>query len=158
LEVFSINFINVKVQLDSTANDNEEVKSWYADGHNILKSYKIVAYPTYLFFDPNSKVVHRFVGSSDADEFIAKASDALDPAKQYYTLIEQYQAGNKDPEFLRKAAQAALDSYDGINMGKISREYLATQTDLFTKENITFLDKVTHSSKDPGFDMIMKIK
>jgi len=54
-DFFNKNFINVKVQLDSTANDNEEVKNWYADGHTIMNTYKIRAFPTYLFFDPNGK-------------------------------------------------------------------------------------------------------
>lgn len=47
---FNDKFINVKVQLDTTQNDAEEVKSWYADGHDIMKKYKVQAFPTYPVF------------------------------------------------------------------------------------------------------------
>ncbi|MBE7173208.1 MAG: thioredoxin fold domain-containing protein [Williamsia sp.] len=152
---FNKNFINVKVQLDTTKADNDEVKSWYADAGSIMKDYKVNVFPTYLFFDPNGKLVHRAIGSSPADVFIAKGNDALNPEKQYYTLLDKYKAGEKSPEFLRKMAVAALDMYDRENSSKIGKEYLATQKDLFTKENLDFVDKFTSSSKDPGFALIM---
>src|SRR4051794_32247465 len=43
-------FISVAVQLDTTDNDNAEVKSWYSDGHDISQEYDINVYPTYLIF------------------------------------------------------------------------------------------------------------
>ena len=51
-DFFNDKFINVKVQLDTTKNDNDEVKSWYAAGHDIMTKYKVQAFPTYLFFSP----------------------------------------------------------------------------------------------------------
>ena len=152
---FNKSFINVKVQLDTTKADNEEVKGWYADAHGIMTDYKVNVFPTYLFFDPNGKLVHRAIGSSSADVFITKASDALNPEKQYYVLLDKYTAGEKSPEFLRKMAVSALEVYDRDNSSKISKEYLATQKDLLTKENLDFIDKFTQSSKDPGFALIM---
>jgi thioredoxin-related protein len=154
-QAFNPHFINVKVQLDTTKNDNEEVKSWYADGHEIMTKYEVRAFPTYLFFDPNGKLVHRAVGSSPADVFISKGKDAMNPDKQYYVLLDQYKAGKKDPDFLRKMAMSAHEAYDGKNKSKISKEYLATQTDLTTKENLEFLTRFTESSKDPGFSVIV---
>lgn len=153
---FNDKFINVKVQLDTTKNDNDEVKSWYADGHDIMAKYEVRAFPTYLFFSPEGKLVHRAVGSSEADKFIAKAADALNPDKQYYVLLEQYKAGKKDPEFLRKVAYSAQEAFDMENTNSVSQEYLATQKDLLTKDNLEFLDKFTRTSKDAGFSIIMK--
>ena len=152
---FNKNFINVGTQLDTTKNDNEEVKKWYADAHAIMKDYKVNVFPTYLFFDPNGKLVHRAIGSSDAEKFLAKAADALNPEKQYYVMLDKYKAGNKDPEFMRKAAISAMEIYDKENSAAISKEYLATQKDLLTKENLDFIDNFTGSSKDPGFALIM---
>ncbi|MEO8117131.1 MAG: thioredoxin family protein, partial [Bacteroidota bacterium] len=86
-DVINKNFVAVAVQLDTTDKDNDFVKSWYQDGHDIAKDYKIRAYPTYLYFSPDGKLVHRAVGSSTDDVFITKAENALDPAKQYYTLL-----------------------------------------------------------------------
>lgn len=155
-QFFNDKFVNVKVQLDTTKNDNDEVKSWYADGHDIMTKYKVQAFPTYLFFNPEGKLVHRAIGSSEADQFIAKAADALNPDKQYYVLLEQYKAGKKDPEFLRKVAYSAQEAYDRENTDIVSKEYMATQKDLLTKENLEFIDRFTRTSKDAGFAIIMK--
>jgi thioredoxin-related protein len=152
---FNDKFINVKVQLDSTDKDNDEVKSWYQDGHDIKVKYKVNAFPTYLFFDPNGKIVHRAVGASAPDKFIAKAQDAFNPDKQYYVLLEQYNQGKKDPSFLRKVAISSQEAYDMVNMRKISKEYLQTQQDYTTADNLDFLNRFTSSSKDTGFSIIM---
>ena len=149
------NFINVGVQLDTTKNDNDEVKGWYADAHDIQNTYKVNVFPTYLFFSPDGKLVHRAIGSSPADEFIAKGADALNPEKQYYTMLAQYEAGKKDPTFLRKAALAAQNVYDKENSAKLGKEYLATQKDLFTKETLDLIAEMTRSSKDDGFALMM---
>src|SRR5215510_7624370 len=34
-------FINVGVQLDTTGGDDEHIKSWYKDGHDIATNYSI---------------------------------------------------------------------------------------------------------------------
>lgn len=152
---FNEHFINVKAQLDTTKTDNDEVKSWYGDAHNIMTGYKVNAFPTYLFFDPNGKLVHRALGSSEADKFLAKAKDAMDPEKQYYVLLSQYKKGKNTPAFLLKVAQASMEANDMENAKIIAKKYLATQKNLFTKENIEFIDKFTRSTKDDGFAIIL---
>ncbi|MEJ7912836.1 MAG: thioredoxin fold domain-containing protein [Chitinophagaceae bacterium] len=152
---FNDKFINVKVQLDTTAKDNDEVKSWYRDAHAIMTEHKVNAFPTYLFFSPDGKLVHRAIGASGIKEFVAKGADALNPDKQYYVLLEKYKAGNKAPDFLRSLAYGAGEVYDTDVFEKASREYLATQTNLFTSENLDFIDRFTRTSKDPGFKTIL---
>ena len=148
-------FINVKVQLDTTAADNEEVKSWYKDGHDIMKQYKVQAFPTYLYFDPNGNLVHRSVGAGPAEMFLSKSANALNSETQYYTLLKQYESGKKDSSSLRKMALAAQDAYDMENAAKIANEYLATQSNLFTKENLQFIQGFTEKSSDKGFAILL---
>lgn len=155
-QFFNDKYLSVKVQFDTTKNDNEEVKSWFKDMEEINRKYQIRAYPTYLFFDPNGNVVHRAVGSSDAKTFIAKGKDALDPDKQYYTQLRKYENGKKDPAFLMSLAMISQGAYDMANAEKLNAEYLATQTDLLTKDNLTFLDKFTSKSKDKGFALMLE--
>ena len=88
-DFYNAKFINVKVQLDSTAGDAEEIKKWYQDGHDIAAKYEVRAYPTYLIFDPNGNIVHRFVGSSDDKTFLERGSNSLNPDKQYYTQLNK---------------------------------------------------------------------
>jgi len=156
-EFFNANFINVKVQFDTTKNDNEEVKSWFKDMEAINAKYKIRAYPTYLMFGPDGEAVHRAVGASPkVEEFIAKAKDAMNPDKQYYTLLHKYEQGQKDPELLKKVALAAQSGYDLDNAKRASTEYIGMMADPYTKDNLDFIGKFTSSSKDKGFAMMLE--
>jgi thioredoxin-related protein len=154
-EFLNQHFINVKFQLDTAANDDAAAKAQYADAALIATQYKVRAYPTYLFFNPEGELVHRELGSSEAPAFIAKAANALDPEKQYYTLVRRYEAGEKSPEFLRKLSYAALNAYDEPNLKIYAAAYLATQTNLTSAENIAFLSKTTRSTSDPGFNVML---
>lgn len=153
-DVLNKDFISIKVQLDTTANDNEQVKSWYKDGHDIAEQYKVRAYPTYLFFDPNGKLVHLAVGSSPAEDFIVKVKNAMNPETQYYSLMEKYKSGEKDSAFLRKVLLAAQGAYDMDNGKDILTAYLKTQPDLYTKANLEFIRDFTLSTKDKGFAIL----
>lgn len=155
-QFFNDKFISVKVQMDKTAGDNEHVKAWYNDADKIAKDYSIRAYPTFLYFAPNGEVVHRVVGGGEAKDFIAKSEKAFNPATQYYTLLNKYKEGKSTPDQLREMAMSAAAAYDQDNASRISAEYLATQKDLTTPENVKFLDKFTNKSTDAGFALFMK--
>src|SRR5581483_1313081 len=78
-EVFNNNFIAVKVQMDKTDLDNDDVKKWYNDASIIQRNYSVSAFPTFLFFDPNGKPIHRAVGYKNSADFVSLAKDALNP-------------------------------------------------------------------------------
>jgi thioredoxin-related protein len=156
-DFYNANYLAVKVQFDSTANDDERVKSWKKDMKAIEKEYAINAYPTYLIFDPNGQIVHRSVGATmEAKDFVARGKDGMNPEKQYYTELRKYQGGKNDPAFLNKLALMAQSAYDLKTAGKVANEYVATQTDLFTKDNLVFIDKFTDKSTDKGFTLMLE--
>ena len=151
-DFFNTNFINVAVQFDVTKNDTEEVRSWYKDAKSLKEAYNINSYPTYLFFNPEGELVHRVMGASaTAEDFISKAKGALDPQVQYFTLKRQYEAGKKNPDFLLLLTNAAQLAKDSKFLPVVIHEYLATQKDLLTKENLKLLTISTLKSNDPGF-------
>ncbi|SEM62697.1 Thioredoxin-related protein [bacterium A37T11] len=152
---FNKNFVNVSVQFDKTDKDSEHVKSYYPVVDELNKDYGIKAYPTFLIFAPSGEIVHRIVGGGQADEFIARAEKALKPETQYYTLLKKYEAGDKDPVFLKSMAVAAEDAYDQVNANKMADAYLATQSNLYTKDNLEFLSKFTTSSQSKGFQIML---
>ncbi|MES2332454.1 MAG: thioredoxin fold domain-containing protein [Bacteroidota bacterium] len=155
-DFFNEKFLAVKVQFDSTADDDARVKSWKKDMKEIEKEYAINAYPTYLIFDPNGQVVHRTVGATpDAKMFIAKGKEGLVPETQYYTQLRRYQNGEKDPAFLRKMATMAATAYDTKMSMKIAQDYIAGMTDFYSKENAQFLAQFTSTSKDKGFELML---
>ncbi len=145
-------FVSVAVQLDTTAKDADDVKAWYADGHDIAANYGVRAYPTYLIFAPDGHVVHRMVGSRlDAKSFVADVSGSFDSTRQYYTLLDQYNRGHRDTAFLHKVAIACLNAYDLTNGGPVAKDWLATQTDLFSRDALYLQDVFTRTSSDPYF-------
>ncbi|WP_142687913.1 thioredoxin family protein [Chitinophaga polysaccharea] len=79
-EFFREKFVSVKVQMDKTSTDDEAVKSWYADAAAIAKKYGVRAYPTFLYFSPEGKLVHVEEGSMSAISFLDASARALKPA------------------------------------------------------------------------------
>ena len=145
-------FISVGVQLDTTARDADDVKAWYAAGHDIAEKYNVRAYPTYLIFAPDGHIIHRMVGSRrDAKSFIADLAGSFDSARQYYTLLDQYKHGRRDSAFLHKVAMACFNAYD-LTAGKaIAEDWLATQSNLFSQDALYLQEAFTRTSSDKYF-------
>lgn len=155
-DLYNAKYINAGAQMDtSRTKDNEEVKSWYATSHEIAVKYNVNAYPTYLIFNPNGELVDRFLGSMTANEFIAKGKDALVPEKQYYTSLRRFKAGERNPDFLYKLGLATYGANDLVNAETITKAYLATQTNLYTKTTLELVQKTTNNSNDQGFRMML---
>jgi len=110
---FNAQFVSVGVQLDSTKKDNDTIRSWYADAHAIGEKYHVRAYPTFLILSPDGKPLTRIVGGNEkTGDFIGRVKEMMLPEKQYYTLLQDYEKGQRDTAFLHKMAMASLDAYD----------------------------------------------
>ena len=111
-EFFNENFVNLKIQMDETEADSEEVKSWREEAKRFAKDYKVVAYPTFLIFNPDGELVHRIVGGGEAEQFIALAKEGLDPNTQFETLAKKFDANPTDKEIAKATVVAANKAYD----------------------------------------------
>jgi len=83
-------FISVKVQLDSTGNDNEAVKAWYAESKRLAREYQIKSLPTLLFFNEGGQLVHKGIGFQDKSAFLKLAITATDTSKQEFALLAKF--------------------------------------------------------------------
>lgn len=155
-------FISVKYQLDTAKQDQANIKARYADAHQILMDYKITAYPTFLFFSPDGKLVHRAMGYMDPEEFVKLARTAIDPAKQYYVQAEAYRSGKKDYPQMPELAKMARENGDPKLYQELANDYNNNflpqlgDKELFTKENLRFIGDnlgLLHS-KDKLFQLI----
>ncbi len=52
-------FVSVKVQVDKTTTDDQNIKTWYPDAEQIRTDYEINSFPTLLFFSPDGNLVQR---------------------------------------------------------------------------------------------------
>ena len=152
---FNKNFINVAVQMDVAKKDNRYVKNWYKDAKMIANEYKIDAYPTYLFLNSDGDLVHLIKGASNnADDFIAKAKEALDPKTQFLNLKKEYEKGKRDSDFLVSLINAAENAHDDSLLVFINT-YLKTQSSLLTQQNINFIARGTRHINDTGFFVLL---
>ncbi|WP_081146868.1 thioredoxin family protein [Niastella vici] len=149
-------FISVEVQLDTTGKDDDHVKSWYADAHAIMTQYAIKAFPTYLIFAPDGRVLHRIVGGNSVKGFIGELQESFDTTKQYYTKLKQFENGRRDSAFLRQFAIQVSDAYDLPLGKKVAKAYLAGQTNLFTPAALDLINLYTTRSSDQYFDFLAK--
>jgi thioredoxin-related protein len=161
---FEVNqkFISVKVQMDTSVSDNENVKRWYGDANAIKKKYPITGFPTFLFLSPDGHLVHSALGYKNVNEFINLANYASDPKKQFYTLIEDYKAGKKNytriPYMIVAAKEIGEIEWEKI----LARDYIENvlykkkQHELFNKENVYMIGEHLQSSNEKGFKFLYR--
>lgn len=105
-------FVSVKLQFDSTVNDDEYVKANYALARQFEKDYGIAAYPSFMVFNSEGQPVHRFVGAYGAEEFVKVLEKTTDEGQQFYTLLKRYESDSTNVSNVKKMATAAAQAYD----------------------------------------------
>ncbi|RZM28543.1 MAG: DUF255 domain-containing protein [Pedobacter sp.] len=145
---FNKSFVNVKLDMEK------------GEGITIKNKYNVKAYPTFLFINSKGEEVHRLVGSSPAADFLAKAKEASDPAKQLATLNKRYTAGERDVVFLKGYIDALSDAYLSGQAADISKSYLQSlpKAQLLTKESWVMIQKHITNPTDPILAYVLKNK
>jgi thioredoxin-related protein len=154
-------FINVKVQMNKTKNDDEEIISWYKDASSIQYEYRVTAYPTYLFFKPDGQIVHRDGAYAGPAKFLELVAKAFDSKAQYYTLKAEYERGKKDytrVQYLIGEGRKMRD-YEFVN--KLQQDYLnhlskKQMKEIFTKTNLEFIASAVPDTRSQWFDLFYK--
>jgi thioredoxin-related protein len=151
------NFICIKVQMDTTTQDDEHIKTWYPDANILMRKDDINTFPSFLFFGPDGNILHRSFGYMDSTNFIVLLKDALTPNKQYYTLLTRYESGEKDYSSMAYLVGLERELGNRNLADTISADYLQnylytlSDSKLLTKDNIIFMMSAVKSSKERGF-------
>lgn len=122
---FNDQFINIKMDMEK-----EEGLSW-------RRKYPVSAYPTLYFIDPEGEVVLKSVGGKKPADLLtlgAKASKGNDTSKKY---AEKYADGDRSYDLMYKYVKA-LNKAKKPSL-KIANEYLKSQSDITTEENLKFI-------------------
>ena len=154
-------FISVKVQMDVTKEDNEQVKSWYSDARNLMTQYSVKVFPSFLFFSPDGKMVHKGVDYEPKETFVDLLHNALNPEKQNYTLLEKYKQGKIDYAAMPYLVHEFYSLLEDSLANQIACDYIhnylekLSEKDLVKKENFNFafghVDCI--NSRDKIFDL-----
>jgi thiol-disulfide isomerase/thioredoxin len=155
-EFMNNHFINVALQMDQTAIDSTEIKSWYAEAKFFANNFRVHEFPTYLFFSPDGQLCHRFSGATDNTEiFIDKVKDALNPDKQIYTLVKNWKEHKEDSIYLLHALAAAT-STDFEDQSAIADAYITLIKNPITTDNLKLIGQSIRSCQDSSFKMFLK--
>jgi thiol-disulfide isomerase/thioredoxin len=154
---FNQHFLSVKVQMDKTDKDDDEIKRWYDDAKLISKQFYIAEYPTFVFLNPQGVVVDQQIGFKTVKEFVTIAQNATKPGRLYKNpneafeeLLIAYKNGERNYEKYPFMMTIALKLRDTIFI-QLERELIKYMTTLlpeerYTKERIEVLSIYTYAS------------
>lgn len=112
---FNEHFINYRLNID----DLEKEKFF------LTLDQTITTLPTFLFYTPDGKLMHKHLGIEDSQEFMQLGQIAIDETKNLGGLENQYNSGIRNVDLVEKLAEAYLNA--GIDKYEtIVQEYLST--------------------------------
>lgn len=107
---FNEHFVNVKFDMEK------------GEGVMLKDKYEVHAYPTLNFIDAQGELQHCIVGSMEVEDFLKEAQRAID-GKGLIALTKEYEAGNREPEFVISYLKALGDTYKPAEAEKVCLEY-----------------------------------
>jgi len=155
--VMNAKFVSVRAQMDSSTQDRQDVVEWYADARNIRLKYRVTAYPTLLFFNPNGDLVYRSVGYNGVTGFLKTVNRALDPSNaRYFSRTEAFREG-KGEEFVSDTLAMYAQTLGQDSLAReIARKYIdrVPRSRLMTPSGMVFTADVArnHNLADSLFD------
>lgn len=141
---YNANFINMKIDMEKE------------EGPEVARKYNVSAYPTLLFIDGDGKLVLKDMGFKGTEALITVGRTALKQNDKSPEFKEKYDAGDHSPELLYNYAYALLQS--GQDNLKIANEYLKSQKDLKTENNLKFIFDFTGEADSRIFGLLLENK
>jgi thioredoxin-related protein len=167
-DYFNQRFISVKVQMDKTKKDNEDIQRWYDDAAAIHKQYRVEGYPTYIFLSAQSVIVQKDMGYKEVKDLVALAQAATtpgkvfnDPYEKYDKLMEAYKQGAIKYDSLQFMIRIATKLRDTIMQRQLLKTHVDYECNLspeqrYTRENIQFWASYSLGSKTRLFSFFYK--
>ncbi len=143
--LYNKNFINLKLDMEKGM------------GPLLLTRYGITAFPTLLFVDGEGNIVHKALGFHDVEQFMELGNIVLAGSQTLSSWTKRYDNGERTPVFLKDYATKLAEAYDK-RKSQVAEEYLATQTDWMTEENLDFIYKFTEGVGGKLFPFLVKNK
>jgi thiol-disulfide isomerase/thioredoxin len=143
-EFYNANFINLKIDMER------------GQGLEFRKKYPVRAFPTYFYLDPSGKIVHTTKGAKRPDDFIKVGALAVRKYDKSATYADQYNEGDRSPQLVYDYVKALKKS--GKPSLKIANDYLNSQKDLTTPENLKFILLAASEADSRIFSMLEENK
>lgn len=151
--------------MDTTKNDIGHTKMFYSLARKLEKEYTITSLPTYLFFAPDGKVVHKATGQKDSKKFMELLDKARNPAEQLYTLVNKARKREFPWDDYPSLAKRLKDKFGEKELaaevaGIYYRQYLNkfSEKELLTKAALDFIGRYPEvvKSSDKIFEICLR--
>lgn len=87
-------FVSIKLQIDTTAQDARSVKQNYGKAAWMAKTFNVTSLPTFLVFNSAGEILHKSVGFKNTQQFLKEIDNSLNENRQFYTLLKQLKSGS----------------------------------------------------------------
>ena len=115
-------FVNVKIDMES------------AYGAPLAKKLQITAYPTFVIFNADLQEVGRFLGGSQADEFLKRVQEkSADNSSS--ALKARWEAGERNPEFLMTYLKTLTATYKTQDANDVAEALLEGKEATFAADS-----------------------
>ena len=141
-EYYNANFINAQIDMEK------------GEGPDLSTRYGVRAYPTFLFVNGEGELVHQGLGYQPVEKFLELGAAAAG-GKGMGHMRERYESGDRDPAFLREYLDVLLASMSE-DAEAVAHEYLKTQPDWKTPENMELILQVAQSTDSELFRFLAK--
>jgi len=115
-------FVNVKIDMEGTY------------GTPLAKKLQITAYPTFVIFNADLQEVGRFLGGSQADEFLKRVQEkSADNSSS--ALKARWEAGERNPEFLMTYLKTLTATYKTQDANDVAEALLEGKEATFAADS-----------------------
>ena len=116
------NFVSIKIDREAA----------YAEG--LARNWQVSAYPTFIIFNADGKEIGRFMGGSDADNFIKRVAEksAMDAGAN--NLEERWANGERGDAFLKEYLATLTATYKRDQADVVAETLLRGKEETFAKD------------------------
>ncbi len=141
---FNKNFINVKYDMEKPA------------GRKFGSKYPVSGYPTLFFIDYTEAIVLKDMGAKPVPAFLELGKKALGSVDRSGDFVEAYEKGDRSPQLVYDYVAALIQA--GKPSLKIANEYLRSQKDLDSPQNLKFILMAATEADSRIFDLLLAHK
>lgn len=126
------------------------------EGLALAKQYRIDGYPTLLFIDGQGNLIHKVVGFHDTDKLLLSGKNAIDPNKQYGTLLKKYE-NHSLPETQYKPLIDAMEAAGDVDAAtELASKVLAKNKAWLKEPQLELLFRFTRKPKGEQYQFLVK--
>lgn len=141
---FNSNFINMKFDMEK----EESIE--------FRKTHQVSAYPTLLFINAKNEVVHKAVGGKKVKTLIGAGNSALAKMDDVEAYAASWEAGDRDSKLAFKYIRGLIRQEEPH--ARVANDYLRSQTDLTTEDNLNILLVAATNADSRIFDLLVENK